>query len=127
MTWMSGIFLWGKCVISPFIIIHLKPLIHMNTLMMGFLFIFASVFLLSVIYISYWIVKIVSGKRKTEKYMIITRMLGDYWESLDPLPFETSVIRYYAYKKELLRQFNIYEFDFDKWQDETLYRRWKDQ
>ena len=99
----------------------------MNTLMMGFLFIFASVFLLSVIYISYWIVKIVFGKRKTEKYMIITGMLDDYWESLDPLPLETSIIRYYAYKKELLRQFNIYEFDFDKWQDETLYRRWKDQ
>jgi hypothetical protein len=63
----------------------------------------------------YHVIKVVSSKRKTEKYMMISIMLDDYWETLTDVPNEFAIIRYEAYKKELLRQFNIYEFDFNNW------------
>jgi hypothetical protein len=44
----------------------------------------------------YHVIKVVSSKRKTEKYMMISIMLDDYWETLTDVPNEFAIIRYEA-------------------------------
>ena len=90
----------------------------------SFFFIAAGVFgtlcLISLGYLLFTGIKTMRDVNRTKNYLTVNKLLDDYWDSLDKDPRELAVIRYNAYKKNVLKNFRIYEFEFDKWKRETF-------
>lgn len=62
-----------------------------------------------------WIYHIIRNHLNTSKYDMVENLLNDYWSSLDKEEHVIAIIRYEAYKNKVFKQFNMYEFEYNKY------------